>query len=92
MLKKSLNKESKELLVKYPELETFLPNVKNQKEFKLLSKIVEAHKSVKINVTEKSEDILYALEVLTKGTLKESVLELQNGGKLIYSKYLSISV
>ena len=92
MLKKSLNKESKELLVKYPELETFLPNVKNQKEFKLLSKIVEAHKSVKIDVTEKSEDILYALEVLTKGTLKESVLELQNGGKLIYSKYLNISV
>ena len=92
MLKNSLNKESKELLVKYPELETFLPNVKNQKEFKLLSKIVEAHKSVKIDVTEKSEDILYALEVLTKGTLKESVLELQNGGKLIYSKYLSISV
>ena len=92
MLKKSLNKESKELLVKYPELETFLPNVKNQKEFKLLSKIVEAHKSVKIDVTEKSEDILYALEVLTKGTLKESVLELQNGDKLIYSKYLNISV
>ena len=92
MLKKSLNKESKELLVKYPELETFLPNVKNQKEFKLLSKIVEAHKSVIIDVTEKSEDILYALEVLTKGTLKESVLELQNGGKLIYSKYLNISV
>ena len=92
MLKNSLNKESKELLVKYSELETFLPNVKNQKEFKLLSKIVEAHKSVKIDVTEKSEDILYALEVLTKGTLKESVLELQNGGKLIYSKYLSISV
>ena len=92
MLKNSLNKESKELLVKYPELETFLPNVKNQKEFKLLSKIVEAHKSVKIDVTEKSEDILYALEVLTKGTLKESVLELQNGGKLIYSKYLNISV
>ena len=92
MLKKSLNKELKELLVKYPELETFLPNVKNQKEFKLLSKIVEAHKSVKINVTEKSEDILYALEVLTRGTLKESVLELQNGNKLIYSKYLNISV
>ena len=92
MLKKSLNKESKELLVKYPELETFLPNVKNQKEFKLLSKIVEAHKSVKIDVTEKSEDILYALEVLTRGTLKESVLELQNGDKLIYSKYLNISV
>ena len=92
MLKKSLNKESKELLVKYPELETFLPNVKNQKEFKLLSKIVEAHKSVKIDVTEKSEDILYALEVLTKGTLKESVLELQHGDKLIYSKYLNISV
>ena len=92
MLKKSLNKESEELLVKYPELETFLPNVKNQKEFKLLSKIVEAHKSVKIDITEKSEDILYALEVLTKGTLKESVLELQNGGKLIYSKYLNISV
>lgn len=92
MLKKSLNKESKELLVKYPELETFLPNVKNQKEFKLLSKIVEAHKSVKIDVTEKSEDILYALGVLTKSTLKESVLELQNGDKLIYSKYLNISV
>ena len=92
MLKNSLNKESRELLVKYPELENFLPNVKNQKEFKLLSKIVEAHKSVKIDVTEKSEDILYALEVLTKGTLKESVLELQNGGKLIYSKYLNISV
>ena len=92
MLKKSLNKESKELLVKYPELETFLPNVKNQKEFKLLSKIVEAHKSVKIDVTEKSEDILYALEVLTRGTLKESVLELQNGDKLIYPKYLNISV
>ena len=92
MLKKSLNKELKELLVKYPELETFLPNVKNQKEFKLLSKIVEAHKSVKIDVTEKSEDILYALEVLTRGTLKESVLELQNGDKLIYSKYLNISV
>ena len=92
MLKNSLNKESREPLVKYPELENFLPNVKNQKEFKLLSKIVEAHKSVKIDVTEKSEDILYALEVLTKGTLKESVLELQNGGKLIYSKYLSISV
>ena len=92
MLKNSLNKESKELLVKYPELENFLPNVKNQKEFKLLSKIVEAHKSVKIDVTEKSEDILYALEVLTKGTLKESVLELQNGDKLIYSKYLNISV
>ena len=85
MLKNSPNKESRELL------ENFLPNVKNQKEFKLLSKIVEAHKSVKIDVTEKSEDILYALEVLTKGTLKESVLELQNGGKLIYSKYLSIS-
>ena len=92
MLKKSLNKESMELLVKYPELETFLPNVKNQKEFKLLSKIVEAHKSVKIDVTEKSEDILHALEVLTRGTLKESVLELQNGDKLIYSKYLNISV
>ena len=92
MLKNSLNKESREPLVKYPELENFLPNVKNQKEFKLLSKIVEAHKSVKIDVTEKSEDILYALEVLTKGTLKESVLELQNGGKLIYAKYLSISV
>ena len=92
MLKNSLSKESRELLVKYPELENFLPNVKNQKEFKLLSKIVEAHKSVKIDVTEKSEDILYALEVLTKGTLKESVLELQNGGKLIYSKYLNISV
>ena len=92
MLKNSLNKESREPLVKYPELENFLPNVKNQKEFKLLSKIVEAHKSVKIDVTEKSEDILYALEVLTKGTLKESVLELQNGGKLIYSKYLSIYV
>ena len=92
MLKNSLSKESRELLVKYPELENFLPNVKNQKEFKLLSKIVEAHKSVKIDVTEKSEDILYALEVLTKGTLKESVLELQDGGKLIYSKYLSISV
>ena len=92
MLKNSLSKESRELLVKYPELENFLPNVKNQKEFKLLSKIVEAHKSVKIDVTEKSEDILYALEVLTKGTLKESVLELQNGGKLIYSRYLSISV
>lgn len=92
MLKNPLNKESRELLVKYPELENFLPNVKNQKEFKLLSKIVEAHKSVKIDVTEKSEDILYALEVLTKGTLKESVLELQNGGKLIYSKYLNISV
>ena len=92
MLKNSLNKESKGLLVKYPELENFLPNVKNQKEFKLLSKIVEAHKSVKIDVTEKSEDILYALEVLTRGTLKESVLELQNGDKLIYSKYLNISV
>lgn len=92
MLKNSLNKESRELLVKYPELENFLPNVKNQKEFKLLSKIVEAHKSVKIDVTEKSEGILYALEVLTKRTLKESVLELQNGGKLVYSKYLSISV
>ena len=92
MLKKSLNKESKELLVKYPELETFLPNVKNQKEFKLLSKIVEAHKNVRIDVTEKSEEILYALEVLTRGTLKESVLELQNGDKLIYSKYLNISV
>ena len=92
MLKNSLSKESRELLVKYPELENFLPNVKNQKEFKLLSKIVEAHKSVKIDVTEKSEDILYALEVLTKGTLKESVLELQNGGKLVYSRYLSISV
>lgn len=92
MLKNSLSKESRELLVKYPELETFLPKINNQKEFKLLSKIVEAHKSVKIDVTEKSEDILYALEVLTKGTLKESVLELQNGGKLIYSKYLNISV
>ena len=92
MLKNSLSKESRELLVKYPELETFLPKINNQKEFKLLSKIVEAHKSVKIDVTEKSEDILYALEVLTKGTLKESVLELQNGGKLIYSRYLSISV
>ena len=92
MLKNSLSKESRELLVKYPELENFLPNVKNQKEFKLLSKIVEAHKSVKIDVTEKSVDILYALEVLTKGTLKESVLELQNGGKLIYTRYLSISV
>ena len=92
MLKNSLNKESKELLVKYPELETFLPKINNQKEFKLLSKIVEAHKSVKIDVTEKSEDILYALEVLTKGTLKESVLELQHGDKLIYSKYLNISV
>ena len=92
MLKNSLSKESRELLVKYPELENFLPNVKNQKEFKLLSKIVEAHKSVKIDVTEKSVDILYALEVLTKGTLKESVLELQSGGKLIYTRYLSISV
>ena len=92
MLKNSLSKESRELLVKYPELGNFLPNVKNQKEFKLLSKIVEAHKSVKIDVTEKSEDILYALEVLTKSTLRESVLELQNGGKLVYTKYLSTSM
>ena len=92
MLKNSLNKESKELLVKYPELETFLPKINNQKEFTLLSKIVEAHKNVLIDVTRKSEDILYALGVLTKSTLKESVLELQNGGKLIYSKYLSIYV
>ncbi len=92
MLKNSLNKESKEILVKYPELETFLPKINNQKEFKLLSKIVEAHKNVRIDVTEKSEEILYALEVLTKSTLKESVLELQNGDKFIYSRYLSISV
>ena len=91
MLKNSLNKESKGLLVKYPELETFLPKINNQKEFTLLSKIVEAHNNVRINVTEKSEDILYALEVLIKKDLKESVLELQNGGKLIYSKYLNIS-
>lgn len=99
MLKNSLNKESKEILVKYPELETFLPKINNQKEFTLLSKIVEAHKNVRIDVTEKSidvteksEEILYALEVLTKSTLKESVLELQNGGKLVYTKYLSTSV
>ena len=90
MLKNSLDKESKEILVKYPELENFLPNVKNQKEFTLLSKIVEAHKNVRIDVTEKSEGILYALEVLTKSTLKESVLELQNGGKFFYSKYLDV--
>ena len=92
MLKNSLNKESKELLVKYPELETFLPNVKNQKELKLLSKIVEAHKEVGTYILKESENILYVLKVLTKKDLKESVLELQNGGKLIYSKYLSTSV
>ena len=91
MLKNSLNKESKELLKKYPELETFLTKINNQKKFKLLSKIVESHKNVGVDVTEKCEDILYALEVMTKSTLKESVIELQNGGKLTYSNYLVIS-
>ena len=91
MLKKSLNKESKEILLKFPELETFLANVKNQKEFGLLSKIVEAHKGLGTDVLKESENILYALKVLTKKDLKESVLELQTGGKLIYTKYLNIS-
>ena len=88
MLKNSLTKENLKSLKNYPVLESFLEDIKTNKDFTKLAEIVKDHLSQSVEISNNKEKILDILRILKLNSLKEQALEIQNKKGFFYNTYL----
>ena len=88
MLKNSLTKENLKSLKNYPVLESFLEDIKTNKDFTKMAEIVKDHLRQSVEILNHKEEILDILRILKLNSLKEQALEIQNKEGFFYSTYL----
>ena len=88
MLKNSLTKENLKSLKNYPVLESFLEDIKTNKDFTKMAEIVKDHLRQSVEILNHKEEILDILRILKLNSLKEQALEIQNKKGFFYTTYL----
>ena len=88
MLKNSLTKENLKSLKNYPVLESFLEDIKTNKDFTKMAEIVKDHLRQSVEILNHKEEILDILRILKLNSLKEQALEIQNKKGFLYTTYL----